>query len=171
MRFRVVVEKGIGGIEPEQFAEAVAGALGDGRGWIGTRRWRFRQVSADEFADLTIYLVTPATRDELCGMGYDRYTSCRNGSRVVINVARWAHGVPHFRAPLDTYRQYVINHELGHRLGFGHELCPGAGKLAPVMQQQTLAMHGCLANAWPMRAGQSYHGQSGTYNDPLPSGG
>jgi hypothetical protein len=103
----------------------------------------------------------------------DGYTSCRNGDRVVINVARWATGAKAFDASLATYRQYVVNHEVGHRLGKDHELCPGPGKPAPVMQQQTLGMHGCRENGWPYLDGKRYAGSTGHYNDllPPPSGG
>jgi hypothetical protein len=119
--------------------------------------------------DFTVYLATPATRDTLCGDGVDGYTSCRNGNRVVLNVARWAHSVPDYGAPLSTYRQYLVNHEVGHRLGHGHELCPGSGRPAPVMQQQTLGLHGCVANPWPYPKGIKYAGRPGAYNDPLPT--
>jgi hypothetical protein len=168
VRYRVVVERGINGVSPATFAEEVADVLGDPRSWIGTGRWRLQLVPAGARYDFTIYLVTPATRDVLCGQGYDYYTSCRIDNRVVLNVARWVHGVPHYGASLTAYREYMVNHEVGHRLYNGHELCPGPGKLAPVMEQQTLGLHGCLPNSWPIVKGRTYRGASGQYNDPVP---
>jgi hypothetical protein len=132
--------------------------------------WRFQRVGPGAPRDFVVYLVTPGTREQVCADGgHDHYTSCRNGDRVVINADRWTMGVPNYGAPLEAYRQYAINHETGHRLGHGHELCPANGALAPVMQQQTLGLHGCVANAWPYVDGKSYHGQSGAYNDPVPA--
>jgi hypothetical protein len=165
----VAVENGIRGVTADEFAGQVSAILSDPRSWIGTGRWRLQQVAAGAAYDFTIYLVTPATRDVLCGDGYDRYTSCRKDNRVVLNVARWVHGVPAFGGDLIGYREYMVNHETGHRLYNGHELCPGPGKPAPVMQQQTLGLHGCVPNSWPMLAGRAYHGRSGQYADPLPS--
>ena len=69
--------------------------------------------------------------------------------RAVINLARWATAVPDYHGDIATYRQYVVNHEVGHALGNGHEPCPGPGQIAPVMLQQTLSLDGCVKNAWP----------------------
>jgi hypothetical protein len=171
LQYRVAVEEGITGIDADQFGEQVYTILSDPRSWTGTGHWRLQQVGTDDDIepDFTIYLVTPATRDTLCNDGFDQYTSCRNNDKVVLNVARWATGVPNYGAGLGVYREYMVNHEVGHRLGNGHELCPGPGKPAPVMQQQTLGLHGCVQNAWPVRAGRDYHGRSGQYDDPIPS--
>jgi hypothetical protein len=169
LRFQVAVEKGITGIDPQQFAQDVFTTLGDSRSWTAGGQYRFQRVGPGEARDFTVYLATPATRDALCDDGYDRYTSCRNGDKVALNVARWAHGVPNYGAALTLYHQYMVNHEVGHRLGHGHELCPGRGSPAPVMEQQTLGLHGCLPNPWPYLNGARYAGRSGQYNDPLPA--
>jgi Protein of unknown function (DUF3152) len=162
LRYRVLVETSIKGLDPDGFARQVTQTLDDPRGW----RVPMRRVGPGSAADFTIYLATPGTRDRLCGHGRDGYTSCRNGDSVVLNVARWVKAVPGI-APAG-YRQYMVNHEVGHRLGHGHELCPGQGRPAPVMQQQTLGLHGCTPWAWPRIDGRLYAGVSGQYADKSP---
>jgi hypothetical protein len=168
MRFQIAIEGGITGIDRAGFARFVRATFGGAQGWASHGLWRFQQVGPGTSPDFTLLLVTPETRDLICGAAPDRYTSCRIGNRVVLNVARWAHGVPNYGASLTTYRQYMVNHETGHRLGRGHELCPGPGQPAPVMQQQTLGLHGCTAYAWPYVNGTRYKGRLGQYDDPIP---
>ncbi|GAA3952583.1 DUF3152 domain-containing protein [Actinoplanes auranticolor] len=168
LRYRVLVETDIRGVGTGAFADAVTRILADPRGWTAGGTLRLRRVGPGQRYDFTIFLATPRTRDRLCGSGADAYTSCRSGDRVVLNVARWIKGVPRYGSALAVYRQYMVNHEVGHRLGHGHERCPGRGAPAPVMQQQTLGLHGCRANAWPYRAGRRYAGRSGAYADPVP---
>jgi hypothetical protein len=168
MTFQIAIEGGITGIDRAGFARFVRTTYGAPQGWTSHGLWRFRQVGPGQDPDFTLMLVTPQTRDTICGATPDRYTSCRIGDRVVLNVARWVHGVPNYGAPLAAYRQYMINHETGHRLGRGHELCPGPGRPAPVMQQQTLGLHGCTPYAWPYLDGARYTGRLGQYDDPVP---
>ncbi|MFB9237500.1 DUF3152 domain-containing protein [Plantactinospora siamensis] len=168
LRYRVLVEQDIRGLTVADFAAEVAGALHDPQGWTAGGRLRLLRVGWNQPADFTIFLVTPGTRDRLCRGAPDGYTSCRNRDRVVLNVARWMKGVPGYGADLATYRRYMINHEVGHRLGLGHERCPGPNRPAPVMQQQTLGLHGCVANATPYQHGARYSGPSGVYDDPVP---
>ena len=91
--------------------------------------------------------------------------SCRVGNAVIINQTRWLHASDSWNSAggsLDSYRHYVVNHETGHWLGFGHAFCPGAGQLAPVMQQQSKGLQGCRHNTWPvsgeLSAAGSRHG-------------
>ncbi|SJM61920.1 Alkaline phosphatase [Actinomycetales bacterium JB111] len=150
VRVRVETERGIGVDRPE-FGRLVMSRLNDTRGW-----GRYGAVSfarTDGPADVVLRLTTPATVDRLCHPLDTRgYTSCRRGNQVIINVNRWAYGAAPFTSAggsLNHYRDYVVNHEMGHYLGHGHASCGGAGRLAPVMQQQTLFMNGCRPNGWP----------------------
>lgn len=148
LRFRVELEDGIDA-DGAAFAEAVQVTLGDPRGWGADGRTRFQRVSDGNY-DFRVLLVSPDNVNSFCpGLDTGGYTSCRSGDHAVINLARWLTGVPDYAGDLPTYRQYVVNHEVGHFLGHGHELCGGPGELAPVMQQQTLGLEGCLKNPWP----------------------
>jgi hypothetical protein len=163
--FRVAVENGVA-VAVDDFTGTVESTLGDPRSWVAGNTVRFQRVPTN--ANFTIYLASPSTAYQLCIAGGVNirvngvpYTSCRVGAKVVINSARYLTGVPNYGAPLSAYRQYVINHEVGHWLGHHHELCPGSGELAPVMEQQTLSLAGCVANSWPYVNGELYSGPPG----------
>jgi hypothetical protein len=152
LKYEVRVEDGIGEV-PTQFAAAVDGTLRDPRSWTGGGDWAFQRISQGD-PDFVVTLASPTTVDKLCfPLQTQGYTSCRVGNTVVVNLARWLLAVPDFNGDLATYRPYVVNHEVGHRLSKGHLGCPGPGKLAPVMQQQTLGLKGCKPNAWPYVGG------------------
>ncbi|MCO1598784.1 DUF3152 domain-containing protein [Micromonospora sp. RHAY321] len=159
-RYRVVVERGTGQ-DADAFAGTVDEVLTDPRSWIASGELRVQRVADAGAADFTIYLATPVTSERMCaegGLTTERYTSCRLPGQVIINLARWMEAVPDYGAPLETYRTYVINHEVGHEFGEEHEACPGPGEPAPVMQQQTYGLEGCVANAWPYLDGRRYAG-------------
>ncbi|MEV4618580.1 DUF3152 domain-containing protein [Asanoa sp. NPDC049573] len=158
--FHVAVEKGIG-LDLAPFAASVDAVLGDPRSWIADGRLRLQRVGAAEPADFTIYLASAGTSERMCaegGLDTDAYTSCQLGGEVIINADRWLGAVPEFEAPLGLYQAYAVNHEVGHQLGHQHEACPSPGAAAPVMQQQTLGMQGCLPNGWPYLDGRRQTG-------------
>lgn len=146
----VIEYEGGANIDPTDFASNVEATFADPRSWGAGGQMRFQRVDGSVPFDFRVALVSPDHVESLCpGYGTQGYTSCRFGDRAVINLARWSVGVPFYDGRLDDYRQYVINHEVGHYLGHGHEGCPGPGALAPVMLQQTLKMDGCVINPWP----------------------
>nr|WP_277605641.1 DUF3152 domain-containing protein [Glycomyces sp. L485] len=164
LTYNVAVEDGLE-IDPREFSDFVAATLEDPRSWTAGGAWRFQQVGQSG-ADFTIYLASPEQRSILCSHP-DTTVSCRNGDSVVINSARWLTGVEHWDDTLDDYRGYVINHEVGHRLGHPHEVCPEAGEPSPVMAQQTYQLAGCTGNAWPYPDGETYlRGPAGEYGGP-----
>ncbi|WP_374194613.1 DUF3152 domain-containing protein [Streptomyces sp. ISL-63] len=157
--YRVEVEDGIG-VDPDRAADDIAAILADPRGWSHGGERSFRQV-ADKSAELVVKIGTPATTDRLCG-AYGLKTrgevNCRGGEQVMVNLKRWQLGSPQFGGPVAEYRALIINHEVGHWLGRGHETCPGKGRPAPAMMQQIVGLKGCVANAWPYDARGRYLG-------------
>jgi Protein of unknown function (DUF3152) len=165
--YHVAVETGIP-VTADDFAEMVDVTLADPRSWIAGKNVRLERVPRSTDAAFVLLLVTPGTAQRLCGaVGLDifwhgePYTSCQAGQQAVINLTRYLKSVPGYGASLYDYRQYAINHEVGHVLGHGHELCPGKGMPAPVMQQQTFSLQGCVANSWPYLNGKRYSGPPG----------
>ncbi|MER7439562.1 DUF3152 domain-containing protein [Micromonospora avicenniae] len=160
-RYHVAVEEG-SGQDADAFAASVDETLADPRSWIASGELRVQRVAEAAEADFTVYLATPVTSEQMCaegGLSTEAYTSCRLPGQVIINLARWMEAVPDYGAPLSVYRTYVINHEVGHEFGQAHESCPEPGSPAPVMQQQTYGLEGCLANAWPYLDGLRYGGE------------
>jgi hypothetical protein len=160
-RYRVAIELPAAKSLAVDFATEIDRTLGDPRSWIAGRRFRLRRVPRTAAAEFTVYLASARTSRRMCreaGLETGGYTSCRLTGQVIINDDRWAGSVARYGAPLATYRAYAINHEVGHQLGHGHETCPGRGRPAPVMMQQTYGLRGCVANPWPYRGGRRYAG-------------
>jgi len=159
--FTVAVEKTLGQGNGGDFADEVDRVLGDPRSWIAARKLRLQRVPQAAGTAFTVYLASAKTSQQMCaagGLDTKGFTSCRLPGQVIINNERWQDAVPDYGAPLTTYRAYAINHEVGHQLRQGHEACPGEGKPAPVMMQQTYGLKGCVANAWPYINGKRYAG-------------
>ena len=139
------------GVEVRAFAEEAQAALTSARGWTGTGQRRLQRTEPAA-AEIRVVLARPATVDRYCGSAGlqtgGRY-SCWTGRFAMINLDRWNGGAAGFSGPLADYRGYVVNHELGHGLGYGHSACPRPGAPAPVMMQQTKGTGACLPNPWP----------------------
>lgn len=147
--YRVVVEPKLRAAA-EELALVVDDALASETGW-SAGGFEFAAVD-DEDADITIVLASPKTTDVLCApLRTGGAFSCGRNGRAVINARRWMHGATTYRGRLAEYRTYVVNHEVGHLLGFDHRSCPYRGAPAPVMLQQTKSLNGCRRSVEPKR--------------------
>lgn len=140
----------LGEVEADEltFGQAVAETFNHRLGW-GSVGITFTEVAAS--ADFVVYLTSP-TEVNRVSSGCDATYSCQVGSGIYINDERWRNATPSWNASggsLRDYRHMVVNHEVGHWLGFGHLNCPNRGQLAPVMQQQSIDLAGCRHNPWP----------------------
>ena len=146
VRVRVEVEEGLP-VDGLLFAETVMAILNDEQGWGAEGTMTFARVDGD--ADMRVVLASPAKVDEMCApLNTGGEFSCGRNGHAAINYTRWVEATDEFSSRTQ-YRQYVINHEIGHLLGKQHVSCPGAGELAPVMQQQSIQVAPCEPNGWP----------------------
>ncbi|GAA1035327.1 DUF3152 domain-containing protein [Amycolatopsis albidoflavus] len=171
------------GIDPASYAgddgfgTAVQGILSDPRSWTWNGEIRLQRVDASyPNPSFRVSLTTPETthRADACGFQIKFEASCyrRTMGRVLINLSRWVRGAKVYGSDMTGYRQYAINHEVGHALGNNHVGCPGNDQPAPVMMQQSFGVaddyvamlnnipggdrgkvaadhHVCKPNAWP----------------------
>lgn len=181
MRYAVEIEDTIdpnrfGG--SDAFAEMIRATLSDPRGWTHDPNFAFEHVARGDDPDLVFQLVSTTTAHEQCGYEIPLETSCSisgqagGPTRVLVNEARWVRGALTFEGDLGGYRQYLINHEVGHAIGYGaHEPCGSDGGVAPIMMQQTLSLNNselhqlnpnevypddgaaCQPNPWPYPLG------------------
>jgi hypothetical protein len=147
-RVQIAVEKGLP-VDPEVFAESVLATLNDPRGWNAADGSTFAWTDSERY-DARVVLASPGTTDRLC-LPLDTIgeLSCGIEETAVLNFKRWAKGS---QAWDDTarYRQYLVNHEVGHVIGYHHDLCAGEGEHATVMVQQTTTTSGCIPEPWPV---------------------
>ena len=128
------------------FRDHVRRTLRDPEGWSMGGDVLF--VFVEQGGDFTMWLADAVELpgySEVCSTDW----SCRVGRNVVINETRWEEGAPGWLGDLDSYRHYVVNHEVGHWLGLGHRSCSVDDEPAPVMMQQSKSALPCRNRVWP----------------------
>ncbi|MFE2872987.1 DUF3152 domain-containing protein [Embleya sp. NPDC059259] len=161
LAYRVEIEEGLA-LDGTLFAAMVQQTLNDSRSWARDGL-TFDRID-DAGASFVVRLSSPGTLHRICspivGDTSVSNVSCNaNGTPwVMINGWRWAQGSTAYGDDIRTYRQMLINHEVGHRLGRQHSTRCGPGGVAPVMMQQTKSSRAdngkvCDANPWPYPTG------------------
>ncbi|WP_373291547.1 DUF3152 domain-containing protein [Nocardia camponoti] len=175
-RYTVEIEDGVdtssfGG--DAAVVKMVETTLGNPKSWTHDPRFAFQRVD-NGVPDFRLSLTSRDTTRKSCGFEIPIDSSCYNADldRVVLSEVRWVRGALAFDGDIGSYRQYQINHEVGHAIGYhSHQPCENDGGLAPVMMQQTfgtrnndiaaLDPHGvvapdgknCRFNPWPYPRG------------------
>lgn len=123
------------------FIQEVRNILSDERSWPTVR-----EAKDGETPQVWVILTPPGT----CGTIEYPETSCAAGTiggqgQIWMNYNRWSKGSS-FEVQLSEDRAHVINHEVGHHLGFEHATCVihGSGVMVPRSMTSN-----CQYQAWP----------------------
>lgn len=144
--YKVRISPELDGVKYSYFAELCAEILAEDMGW---KKYGFKFVNVDKNAavsavndeykpskvnkmgqrafytnaktPLTIYLTTSSKAGSMCNLpGFSCWR--QNHNDIIINAHNWEGGSKS-QLPVDLYRKYVINHEMGHALGLNHNKC------------------------------------------------
>lgn len=140
--------------QKQQFVDIVKSILLDSRGW---RKFGHEFIFVDTKADITVRLASLRHMEREYDESFKGLSVCNMATRVIdINSGRWFGGSEASGLPLDQYRRYVINHEVGHALGCRQHAHQCVDGVAPVMMQQTKGTyckkhkHIATAQPWPL---------------------
>ena len=148
LNYAVKIEPSLG-LDPLCIKNLLFLILNNDKGWTNVTEKSFQLTSVEE-SDYVYIFASPEKTDELCApIETNSIYSCRNEQNIVLNFFRWQNGAVDFKNDMETYRIYLINHETGHILGWGHVGCPKEGAIAPVMMQQSKGTEGCIPYGWP----------------------
>jgi len=148
LNYAVKIEPSLG-LDPLCIKNLLFLILNNDTGWKNITKKQFQLTSVEE-SDYVYIFASPEKTDELCApIETNSIYSCRKEQNIVLNFFRWKNGAEDFKNDMETYRIYLINHETGHILGWGHVGCPKEGAIAPVMMQQSKGTEGCIPYGWP----------------------
>lgn len=148
LNYAVKIEPSLG-LNPLCIKNLLFLILNNDTGWTNITEKQFQLTSVEE-SDYVYIFASPEKTDEICApIETNSIYSCRKEQNIVLNFFRWKNGAVDFKNDMETYRIYLINHETGHILGWGHVGCPKEGAIAPVMMQQSKGTEGCIPYGWP----------------------
>ena len=125
--------------------DVVKTVLNERSGWR-SKGYRFSEAASYASPDFTITFWTDDHIVARFGRDFRGLSVCENQRHIYINLQNWRSGANAGFADVRQYRRYVVNHEVGHVLGYGHvdarHHCRNGGR-ASVMSQQTKGQFGC----------------------------
>ena len=144
----LAIESRVDDVSTDELSLITMSTLTDPRGWAQAGF----TFDADPDSANRLVLAEPDVVDELCAPIETGGTlSCQNGSVVVLNADGWR-TAPEGWPDVETYRQFLVNHGVGHLLSQFHpsNRCPVPGEPEALMAPQANGLEGCTANPWPL---------------------
>jgi hypothetical protein len=129
--------------ESEVLSDSVASTLTDSTGWSLGGRLRFAPVQNN--CNLSIRLVR-ATQMSSLSATCSGQSTCRLGNQIELNLSNWMVPPTTWTQGTGSYRQQMIEHEIGHWLGFDHGSCTLKSSAVPILESPTVILNGCSPN-------------------------
>jgi hypothetical protein len=156
------VESNVNEVSQLDLSNKIRSVLNDKRGWkqnninfLEVNKPILEELSKNDENVVKIKLEYDHKTDELCRMNNLSCYRLRHNKvpDIILNLKNWLGGSLS-NLPVDRYQTYLINHEMGHHLGFDHKTCPGIKCPSSVMQQLTKGpshIYPCYENEWPLK--------------------
>ena len=149
----------------DDFINSVQSIIEHRYGWSSIYPITFKRISSYElrqrvtdspFDHFELILMDDKDIHQNCGSSLDGLSCFNYKTRILsIRKSRWLYGSKQSKMSLKQYRNYLINHEVGHAIGLPHNSTPiiKDGKCySPIMHQQTKGqLLGCLPTEYPMK--------------------
>ena len=126
--------------------------LSEPKGWK-SKGYSFHEAdSKDSDAwDFQMSFLTDKNIVEKYSERWSGYSVCENQKFIYFNLDNWKSGAKSGYTDIRDYQRYLINHEVGHVLGYGHidpKMHCKKGNRASVMSQQTIGQFGCTPSPY-----------------------
>jgi hypothetical protein len=123
-------------------SQAASQALRSSGAWAIGGRLRF--TGAQSACAFTLRMV-PESQMVSLNPECTHHTTCLDGARLLISHEAWEAPPAGWSGGPAAYRAELINHEVGHWLGFDHASCTQKSA-APILAAPTLTLSGCSPN-------------------------
>lgn len=135
-----IATRGDGTNKAAQLSDVIKTTLQQQQGWTLGGIIAFTEVKTG--CNFTVSLVSTQQMSDY-SPACSGQSTCRTGNDVVINAAAWTTPPTSWIAGADAYRSELVNHEVGHWLGFDHASCASGAAAPTPLSQVTLNLGGC----------------------------
>jgi hypothetical protein len=129
--------------ETEVLSSSAASAFSDSSSWAMGGRLKFVPVKSN--CNFSISLVDSNAMSRL-NSACSGQSSCQSGNAIELNLSNWLAAPVTWTTGIDSYRQQMIDHEVGHWLGFNHASCTLKSSPVPILENPTVVLDGCSPN-------------------------